>query len=35
MLFQALPYVLDAGRRGRLIGRSRPPASVGIPYVKE
>ena len=34
MLFQALPYVLTliavAGRRGR----PRPPAAVGIPYVR-
>jgi general nucleoside transport system permease protein len=35
VLFQALPYVLVLVVVAGLIGRSRPPASVGIPYVKE
>jgi ABC-type uncharacterized transport system permease subunit len=35
ILFQALPYVLVLIVVAGLIGRSRPPASVGIPYVKE
>ena len=34
-LFQALPYVLTLVAVAGLIGRSRPPASSGIPYVKE
>ena len=34
-LFQALPYVLTLIAVAGLIGRSRPPASSGIPYVKE
>jgi ABC-type uncharacterized transport system permease subunit len=34
-LFQALPYVLTLVAVAGVIGRSRPPASVGIPYVKE
>ena len=35
VLFQALPYVLVLVVVAGLIGRSRPPASVGLPYVKE
>jgi general nucleoside transport system permease protein len=35
ILFQALPYVLVLIVVAGLIGRSRPPASIGIPYVKE
>ena len=35
VLFQALPYVLVLIVLAGLIGRSRPPASIGIPYVKE
>jgi general nucleoside transport system permease protein len=35
VLFQALPYVLVLVVVAGLIGRSRPPAAVGIPYVKE
>jgi general nucleoside transport system permease protein len=35
VLFQALPYVLTLIVVAGVIGRSRPPASVGIPYVKE
>jgi general nucleoside transport system permease protein len=34
-LFQALPYVLTLVAVAGIIGRSRPPASVGIPYTKE
>ncbi len=34
-LFQALPYVLTLVAVAGLIGRSRPPAAAGIPYVKE
>jgi ABC-type uncharacterized transport system permease subunit len=34
-LFQALPYVLTLIAVAGLIGRSRAPASSGIPYVKE
>jgi simple sugar transport system permease protein len=34
-LFQALPYVLTLVAVAGVIGRSRPPASIGIPYVKE
>jgi general nucleoside transport system permease protein len=34
-LFQALPYVLTLIAVAGLIGRSRPPAASGIPYVKE
>ena len=35
VLFQALPYVLVLIVVAGLIGRSRPPAAVGVPYVKE
>ena len=34
-LFQALPYLLTLIAVAGLIGRSRPPAASGIPYVKE
>jgi general nucleoside transport system permease protein len=34
VLFQALPYVLTLVVVAGVIGRSRPPASIGIPYVK-
>jgi general nucleoside transport system permease protein len=34
-LFQALPYLLTLIAVAGIIGRSRPPASIGIPYVKE
>jgi general nucleoside transport system permease protein len=34
-LFQALPYVLTLIAVAGFIGRSRPPAAVGQPYVKE
>jgi ABC-type uncharacterized transport system permease subunit len=35
VLFQALPYVLVLVVVAGVIGRSRPPAAVGVPYVKE
>ena len=35
ILFQALPYVLVLVVVAGLIGRSRPPAAIGVPYVKE
>jgi general nucleoside transport system permease protein len=35
VLFQALPYVLTLVVVAGVVGRSRPPASIGIPYVKE
>ncbi len=35
VLFQALPYVLTLIVVAGVIGRSRPPASIGLPYVKE
>jgi ABC-type uncharacterized transport system permease subunit len=35
VLFQALPYILTLIAVAGVIGRSRPPASDGIPYVKE
>jgi ABC-type uncharacterized transport system permease subunit len=35
VLFQALPYVLVLVVVAGLIGRSRPPAAIGVPYVKE
>jgi general nucleoside transport system permease protein len=34
-LFQALPYVLTLVAVAGVVGRSIPPASIGIPYVKE
>lgn len=34
-LFQALPYALTLVAVAGLVGRSRPPAASGIPYVKE
>jgi simple sugar transport system permease protein len=33
-LFQALPYVLTLIAVAGIIGRSRAPASVGVPYIK-
>jgi general nucleoside transport system permease protein len=35
VLFQALPYVLTLVVVAGVIGRSRPPASIGVPFVKE
>ena len=35
VLFQALPYVLVLIVVAGVIGRSRPPAAIGVPYVKE
>jgi simple sugar transport system permease protein len=35
VLFQTLPYVLTLVAVAGVIGRSRAPASIGIPYVKE
>ena len=35
VLFQALPYVLTLIAVAGIIGRSRPPAAAGQPYVKE
>jgi general nucleoside transport system permease protein len=34
-LFQALPYLLTLIAVAGVIGRSRPPGSIGIPFVKE
>ena len=35
VLFQALPYVVTLVVVAGVIGRSRPPAAIGVPYVKE
>ena len=35
VLFQALPYVLTLVVVAGVIGRSRPPAAIGVTYVKE
>jgi general nucleoside transport system permease protein len=35
VLFEALPYVLTLVVVAGVIGRSRPPAAIGVPYVKE
>jgi simple sugar transport system permease protein len=35
VVFQALPYVLTLVVVAGVIGRSRPPAAIGVPYVKE
>jgi ABC-type uncharacterized transport system permease subunit len=35
VLFQALPYLLVLVVVAGVIGRSRPPAAIGVPYVKE
>jgi simple sugar transport system permease protein len=35
VLFQALPYVLTLIAVAGIIGRTRPPAAVGRPYVKQ
>ena len=34
-LFPALPYVITLVVVAGVIGRSRPPAAIGVPYVKE
>jgi general nucleoside transport system permease protein len=35
VLFQSLPYVLTLVVVAGVIGRTRPPAAIGVPYVKE
>jgi simple sugar transport system permease protein len=35
VLFEALPYVLTLVVVAGVIGRSRPPAAIGVPFVKE
>jgi ABC-type uncharacterized transport system permease subunit len=35
VLFQTLPYVLTLVAVAGIIGRPRPPAAIGIPYVKK
>ncbi|MET0614382.1 MAG: ABC transporter permease [Thermoleophilaceae bacterium] len=35
VLFQALPYVLTLVVVAGVVARSRPPAAIGVPYVKE
>jgi general nucleoside transport system permease protein len=35
VLFEATPYVLTLIVVAGVIGRSRPPAAIGVPYVKE
>ena len=35
VLFEALPYVLTLIAVAGVIGRPRPPAAVGIPYVRK
>ena len=35
VLFEALPYVLTLVVVAGVIARSRPPAAIGVPYVKE
>jgi general nucleoside transport system permease protein len=35
VLFQALPYVVTLIVVAGVIGRTRPPAAIGVPYVKE
>jgi len=35
VLFQALPYVLTLVVVAGVIGRSRPPAAIGVPFVKK
>jgi simple sugar transport system permease protein len=35
ILFETLPYVITIVAVAGLIGRTRPPASIGIPYVRQ